>query len=144
MLHQSGTHTYRMTSKELRWFRDGRLDGSTYRSFSDMLVRLGWRTHEQRRADSRLVLCYKIVHGLVTIPLPAYVIPLNWYFWTRHSLAFRQLYVRPDYFLLPIVVHPLVDRVFSNYVKCTCAVQKRVCRFKNSLCTVYNMISWCV
>ena len=38
--------------------------------------------------------------------------------------------------LLPIVVHPSVDRVFSNYVKCTCAVQERLCRFKNSLCTV--------
>ena len=38
--------------------------------------------------------------------------------------------------LLPIVVHPSVDRVFSNYVKCTCAVRERLCRFKNSLCTV--------
>ena len=28
ILHQSGTHTYRKTSKELRWFRDGLLDGS--------------------------------------------------------------------------------------------------------------------
>ena len=38
--------------------------------------------------------------------------------------------------LLPIVVHPSVDRVFSNYVKCTCAVREKLCRFKNSLCTV--------
>ena len=32
--------------------------------------------------------------------------------------------------LLPIVVHPLVDRVFSIYVKCTCAVRERLCRFE--------------
>ena len=39
-------------------------DYSPYYSVSDMLGRLGWRTLEQRRADSRLVLFYKIVHGL--------------------------------------------------------------------------------
>ena len=44
-------------------------DYSPYSSVSDMLGRLGWRTLEQRRADSRLVLFYKIVHGLVAIPL---------------------------------------------------------------------------
>ena len=27
-----------------------------------------------------------------------------------------------EHLLLPIVVHPSVDRVFSNNVKCTCAV----------------------
>ena len=36
-------------------------DYSPYSSVSDMLGRLGWRTLEQRRADSRLVLFYKIV-----------------------------------------------------------------------------------
>ena len=73
-------------------------DYSPYSSVSDMLGRLGWRTLEQRRADSRLVLFYKIVHGLVAIPLPTYVIPLNRYSWTTHPLAFRQLYARTDYY----------------------------------------------
>ena len=73
-------------------------DYSPYSSVSDMLGRLGWRTLEQRRADSRLVLFYKIVHGLVAIPLPTYVIPLNRYSRTSYSLAFRQLYVRTDYY----------------------------------------------
>ena len=72
-------------------------DYSSYSSVSDMLGRLGWRTIEQRRADSRLVLFYKIVHGLVAIPLPTYVIPLNWYSRTIHYLAFRQLYTRTDH-----------------------------------------------
>ena len=73
-------------------------DYSPYSSVSDMLERLGWRTLEQQRADSRLVLFYKIVHGLVAIPLPTYVIPLNRYSRTTHPLAFRQLYARTDYY----------------------------------------------
>ena len=39
-------------------------DYSPYSSVSDMLGRLGWCTLEQWRVDSRLVLFYKIVHGL--------------------------------------------------------------------------------
>ena len=73
-------------------------DYSPYSSVSDMLVRLVWRTLKQRRADSQLVLFYKIVHGLVAIPLPTYVIPFNRYSRTTHSLAFRLLYARTDYY----------------------------------------------
>ena len=51
-------------------------DYSPYSSVSDMLGRLGWRTLEQRRADSRLVLFYKMVlllsHSLHT-PSPSIV-----------------------------------------------------------------------
>ena len=42
-----------------------------------MIRKPGWRTLEQRRTDSRLVLFYKIVYGYVTIPLPLYVIPVS-------------------------------------------------------------------
>ena len=35
----------------------------------------GWRNLAQRRADSRLVLMYKIVHGLVAIPKPSLSAP---------------------------------------------------------------------
>ena len=73
-------------------------DYSPYPSVSDMLGRLGWRTLEQRRSDSRLVLFYKIVHGLVAVLHPTYVIPLNRYSQTTHLLAFRQLYARTDYY----------------------------------------------
>ena len=73
-------------------------DYSSYSSVSDMLRRLGWRTFEQGCADSQLVLFYKIVHGLVDIPLPTYVIPLNRYSRTTHPLAFRQPYARTDYY----------------------------------------------
>ena len=41
-------------------------------SVTAMLDQLGWRTLEQRRADARLCLFYKIVYGLVAVPLPDY------------------------------------------------------------------------
>ena len=33
-------------------------------SVTEMVKNLGWRTLEQRRADARLCLFYKVVHGL--------------------------------------------------------------------------------
>ena len=39
-------------------------------SVTGMVKNLGWRTLEQRRADARLCLFYKAVHGLVVVPLP--------------------------------------------------------------------------
>ena len=41
-------------------------------SVTDMLNGLGWRDLAQRRVDSRLCLMYKIVHGLVDIPMGVY------------------------------------------------------------------------
>ena len=47
---------------------------SSYDSVSEMLGDLGWRSLEDRRTDSRLCLFYKIVHDLVAVPLPPYVV----------------------------------------------------------------------
>ena len=102
MLHQSGTSyqedIQRIEMVQRRAAQWVLSDYSPYSSVSDMLGRLGWHTLEQWHADSRLVLFYKIVHGLVAILLPTYVITFNCYSQTTHSLAFRQLYVRTDYY----------------------------------------------
>ena len=45
---------------------------STYASFTQMQNELGLRSLEQRRADARVSMLFKIVHGLVAIPLPSY------------------------------------------------------------------------
>ena len=45
----------------------------TYASVSSMLDSLGWRSLEDRRADARLVLFYKIVYNLVVVPLTQYI-----------------------------------------------------------------------
>ena len=44
-------------------------------SVSAMLETSGWRTLEQKRADSRLCLFYKIVNNMVAVPLPDYIKP---------------------------------------------------------------------
>ena len=43
---------------------------SPYDSLSKMQLRLGWRSLDQRRADARLCMLYKIIHGLVAVSLP--------------------------------------------------------------------------
>ena len=68
---------------------------SSYDSVSDRLGDLGCRSLEDRRTYSRLCLFYKIVHGLVAVPLPPYV--MHTQVFTRHSashpLAFSEVHV---------------------------------------------------
>ena len=52
-------------------------------SVSDMLQDLGWRSLEQRRADARLTLLYKIHHGHVPINASKYLRPTTRI--SRHS-----------------------------------------------------------
>ena len=57
-------------------------------SVSDMIATLGWRSLEQRRTDSRLCLFYKIIHGLVAVPLPDYIEPNTRISRYCHSMTF--------------------------------------------------------
>ena len=59
-------------------------------SVTTMLNTLGWRNLAQRRADSRLVLMYKIVHGLVAIPQTQLVRPSR-VSRSSHPFYFRQI-----------------------------------------------------
>ena len=49
----------------------------TRSSVTAMLNQLGWRTLEQRQVDARLCLFYKIVYGLVAVPLTNYIQPTH-------------------------------------------------------------------
>ena len=66
-------------------------------SVTAMINSLGWRTLEQRRADARLCLFYKIVYGLVAVPLPHYIQPSNRVSRYCHSMTFRRLQTSRDY-----------------------------------------------
>ena len=68
-------------------------DYSPCSSVSGMLEKLGWRTLEQRSADSRLVLFYKIIDGYVAVPLPSYIIPLTRVSRTSHPLTYSRGYM---------------------------------------------------
>ena len=59
---------------------------------------LGWHTLVQRRADARLCLFYKILHGLVAVPLPDYIQDSNRISRYCHSMTFRQVSTSTDYY----------------------------------------------
>ena len=70
-----------------------------YRSSVTAIVNdLGWRTLEQRRADARLCLFFKMVYGLVAVPLPNYIEQSNRISRYCHSMTFRQLHTSKDYY----------------------------------------------
>ena len=74
---------------------------SAYDSVTGMLLgELGWRSHEDRRTGARLCLFYKIVHGLIVVPMPPYVVHPR--VSTRHSkshqLAFIRIHTAVDYY----------------------------------------------
>ena len=52
-----------------RWVKN---NYSPYDSVSNMLDGLGWRSLENRRIDSRLVMFYRIIHGYVAIQIQTY------------------------------------------------------------------------
>ena len=78
-----------------RWVSN---DYSTYSSVTDMLSNLGWRSLENRRIDARLTMFYKIVYGLVAIPLPSYFVRPEVYTRHMHSLSYRQIHTSVCYY----------------------------------------------
>ena len=66
-----------------RWVSN---DYSSYSSVTDMLSNLGWQSLENRRTDKRLAMFYKIVYGLVAIPLSSYFEHAEVYTRHMHSL----------------------------------------------------------
>ena len=71
---------------------------STYARITQMQNELGLRSLEQRRADARVVMLFKIVHGLVAIPLPSYFEQLSRMTRQCHPLALRQIHTSVNYY----------------------------------------------
>ena len=83
-------------------------DYSRESSVTAMLSLLGWRTLEQRRADIRLTLFYKIVNGLVAIDYSMYLNPITRKSRHHHPQAYlipaeTQLYIQQSYLPRTIV-----------------------------------------
>ena len=72
-----------------RWVTN---DYSSYSSVTDMLSNIGWRSLVNRRTDTHLAMFYKIVYGLVAIPLPSYFEHPEVYTRHMHSLSYRQIH----------------------------------------------------
>ena len=67
-------------------------------SVSSMLQDLNWRTLDQRRIDSRLVLLYKVTYDLVAIPASDYLIRNTRPSSRNHPIAYRQITTLKDYY----------------------------------------------
>ena len=70
---------------------------SPYETVTYMQLSLSWRSLEQRRADARLCMLYKIVHDIIATPLPPYFQqPTRT---TRHSqpLILRQIHTSASF-----------------------------------------------
>ena len=65
---------------------------------TDMIETLGWRTLEQRRADARLYLFFKIINNIVAVPPPDYIQPNPRISRHGHSSLFCQLQTTKDYY----------------------------------------------
>ena len=78
-----------------RWVSN---DYSTYSSVTEMMSNLGWWSLENRCYDAHLLMFYKIVYGLVAIPVLSYFEHLEVY--TRHTnpLAYIQIHTSVCYY----------------------------------------------
>ena len=85
-------------------------------SVTQMVNNLGWRSLEQRRADARLCLFYKIVYSIVAIPLPDHI-QRSTKASRFNSMTFRQVYASRDNYkysffflwLLSVVCQPSLE-----------------------------------
>ena len=67
-------------------------------SVTSMIENLGWRTLEQRRSDARLCLFYRVVYGLVAVPIPDYIQPKTSTSKNCHSMTFRQIHTHRNFY----------------------------------------------
>ena len=77
-----------------RWVSN---DYSIYSSVTEMMSNLGWRSVENRRYDACLLMFYKIVYGLVAIPVPSYLEHPEVYTRHTHHLAYIQIHTSVCY-----------------------------------------------
>ena len=61
-------------------------------------IRTGWRSLQQRRADARLCLFFKIVNNMVAVSLPDYIQPNPRTSRRGHYRSFCQLHTGKDYY----------------------------------------------
>ena len=83
--------------RKAAWFCSQNYD--RYASVTDMIKDLGWATLETRRRQSRLMLMYKLIHGLIHIDTRKYFIQHS-ESRTRgtHQFKFRVPYANKDVF----------------------------------------------
>ena len=100
-LHKTQAATIEKVQRRAARWVTGRYHNTS--SVTDMLGDLGWRELNQRRADNRLCMVYKIVHGLVAIPV-GHFIRLQ-----RDGVHLQPIYAKTNYYLYSFFPRTITD-----------------------------------
>ena len=71
---------------------------SPYQSATKLQQQLYQRTLEQRRVDAKVIMMFKIIHGLVAITVPPYFEQQMRSTRHSHPLALRQIHTKANYY----------------------------------------------
>ena len=105
-------------------------------SVTSLLSPLNWQTLEERRSVARLCLFYKIINGLVAVPLSDYIQPTHRISRYCHSMTFRQIHtgkglVTPANGYVPEEKRTKVCRIWLSsdkiYPLCRSKLSRSVC-----------------
>ena len=116
-------------NRAARWVKG---NYSPYESVTQMKQELGWRTLEDRRADTRLILFYKIIHGLVALPTPIYLQHPTRLTRHMHPLSYLQIHTSVNYYKYSFFPATIIlwNRLPTNIVMLTDLDQ-----FKQAVCS---------
>jgi len=93
---QQQIHQVEMVQRRaVRWVSN---NYSAYESVSGMQEQLGWMSLHNRRADARLAMFYKVIHGLVAITPPPYLKHPSRITRHMHSLSYHQICIPVNYY----------------------------------------------
>ena len=102
---------------------------------SGMLQDLNWRTLDQRRIDSRLVLLYKVTYVLVAIPATDYLVRNTRPSTRTHSLAYRQISTLKDYYKFTFFPRTIIH---WNALPAHIPVLPTLAQFSTAVCQVVH------
>ena len=105
-------------------------------SVTEMLDKLDWRTLEQRQATACLCLFYKIVYGLVAVPLPDYVQYNNRISRYCHSMTLRQVSTSTDFYKYSFL--PLAIIQWNALPESIVVCLQRLDAFKAAICKLQH------
>jgi len=125
---QQSTTLEKVQRRAARWVT-GRFHNTS--SVTDMLSRLGWRELAQRRVDSRLSVMYKIVHGLVAIPMGVYCTL------QRDMVHLQQIVCRTQYYQFSFFPRTISD--WNKLPRDTILANTLAC-FKNRIASLSHSV----
>ena len=106
---------------------------------SNMLDSLGWRSLENRRIDSRLVIFHRVIHGYVAIQIPVYFEKPQRNTRHMHHLCYRQIHTFAAYCQQSFTQLQLfsgIDFSFLIFILSDIVLRADIDAFKEGVCKI--------